>query len=396
MDRKQLLTHILQLEESQFELLLDHLRLAHWFLPGKAAPLAERTTTLFRLVEQQHDEAGQALMQIEAALRAVSPTLAPPITPDHAPLPDLDDPLGTFARFFGRDAPLAHARQQLRSGRSALLIGGRRAGKTALLRQLGDIGRRVIYLDAAAWELHHEQDFHLALGRALGSPSPNRQSSEALLAQHCPLALVIDEADRLLGHPWSSSLLIWLRWLDDTRFLSSLAFLLAGGPLLYRYRNPDDRGSPPLNTATQIFLEPLEPTASAQLIQAAGLTLDAPAELLRAVGGHPWLLIEALRRLRANPNLEAALDDLYEAAQHNFETWRQQLDTDGIALLRALRARAEANQPIQPRDFGPNGDLRRYAKTWPILRALCLARRDDQEVHLQNTLFLDWMKDQDP
>ncbi len=325
---------------------------------------------------------------LQAKIRAMEHALTLPTAAARAPLPQHqpESPFAPFASFVGRERELKRVRDYLYEGRSALLIAGRRAGKTALISQLGDIGRRVLLLDAAAWELTDAVSVYRALGEALGCMCSSRRELEVLLEQHMPLALVLDEADRLLGWPWTHSLFSWLRYLQDKRFRHTLSFLLVGGPELWRYRNPDDRMSPPLNTSERIFLEPLSVSARGALIDKLAQPLDRGA-LLAETGGHPWLLNAVLGRMWDGAPLEEALDQVAEEGLNHFATWQRQLGDEGIALVRRLQKGDVSLAALKRK-----GSLhRRHGADWPILRCLCLARSDADPVRLEPGMFVDWL-----
>jgi ketopantoate reductase len=96
----------------------------------------------------------------------------------------------------GRQQELDEIREYLAQGDSALLIGGRRAGKTSLAEQLGDVERPLYRFDAASSSLESEANIIRALGEKLVGNCATRNELTALLRSRAPLAIVADEADR--------------------------------------------------------------------------------------------------------------------------------------------------------------------------------------------------------
>jgi ABC-type phosphate/phosphonate transport system ATPase subunit len=78
------------------------------------------------------------------------------------------NPLLAPSLFVGRDQQLQAVADLMRQGSSTLLIGGRRAGKSTLVRRLSteSVERTLVHTDAAGWDLSSEAS---ALGAALRS-----------------------------------------------------------------------------------------------------------------------------------------------------------------------------------------------------------------------------------
>ncbi|MGM1062336.1 TIR domain-containing protein [Saccharothrix sp. Mg75] len=255
-----------------------------------------------------------------------------------------DNPYYSRSLFVGRAAQLAEVTQLLRQGRSALLIGGRRAGKTTFARHVTEdvVGRAVVRTDVAGWDLTSEE---AALGALLSAVRGAQETAHARASRHevalaldaiRPVALVVDEADRVLLAQWGPGFFSFLRWLDDTHLRDDIAILLAGGPVLAVFRDPDDRGSPPLNTAVPRFLDPLDRAAVAELaVHVDGVDLDA---LVEQCGGHPWLTTHLLAALHGGRPFDDALDDVFDLVSGTFPVWERQLGDDGRSLLRLLPA----------------------------------------------------------
>ncbi|GAA3891668.1 hypothetical protein GCM10022243_65700 [Saccharothrix violaceirubra] len=235
--------------------------------------------------------------------------------------------------FVGRHNHLARLNAMLDRGRSVLLIGGRRVGKTTLLRRV-EVGRTLIRTDTTGWDLHDEST---ALGALLGAlkggdhPAATRPDIRDALDDVRPLALVIDEADRLLQTRWGPGFFAYLRYLDDTYLRDDIAVLLAGGPVLASFKDPDDRGSPPLNTAETSHVQPLDRAAVAELAENADVDM-----VFDQAGGHAWLTVRLLAALWDGQDQEEALDTVFDHAVTTFHAWHRQLGEDGRDLLREL------------------------------------------------------------
>jgi hypothetical protein len=295
--------------------------------------------------------------------------------------------------FVGRRAELSEALRYVRSGTSVLLIGGRRAGKTFLVDQLvrelragvgvpSALAQRVLVTDASGWRRASETDVLAELAALSGAAGPTRREVERALEALAPLVLVVDEADVLLGEPWSRQLFQWLRYLDDKLLQTGLAFVLVGGPQLDDWRDPDDRGSPPLNTAEPVYLEPLDGGAVEQLVSLGEGRWTA--ELRRAVGHHPWLLMLTGEALHGRRSAAQALERLATRCSSSFTVWERQLGAGGVKLLRALH-----QQPAPCEDFQPGG--RRAKERAALLRCryVGVVKEVDGAWHAAVGLFLD-------
>ena len=119
------------------------------------------------------------------------------------------NPFNSQDLFVGREAALSRLADRLNQGKSTLLIGGRRAGKTTLIRHLTPhkVGRALLSTDVSGWDLSSEQ---AALGALLGVVSGEQETTHSQASRHdvvmalrkmAPLALVIDEADRVRAFP---------------------------------------------------------------------------------------------------------------------------------------------------------------------------------------------------
>jgi hypothetical protein len=288
--------------------------------------------------------------------------------------------------FVGREQELEEVEEYLSLGESALLIGGRRTGKTTLAEQIGDIGRPIHRVHAAAWRSDNEKNSIRAFSHLIGCDCNSREELTAALEKYAPIALVMDEADLILAEPWAGSFLSYLRYLIDTKIRNGLAILMIGGPALNRYANPDDKGSPPLNLATKVYLQPLTRDARRKL--AAPLATTPDHEWLdRYAGGHPWLLKGLLQQLWKGASKEEAREKVFANGLANFEIWKRQLGPEGLKFLRALPP-----EGIDKTTLWNDHTWRKYLPAAVIAKSLCLIDIDDREHVLPGpALFLDWL-----
>jgi hypothetical protein len=161
--------------------------------------------------------------------------------------------------------------------------------------------------------------------------------------------------------------------------------LLIGGPALNRYKNPDDKGSPPLNTARRVYLQPLSRDARRQL--AAPLTTPPDFDWLdRYAAGHPWLLQRLLEQLWRGRSHDEALERVYGEALPNFEIWKRQLGDGGRRFLDALPPAGIARTALL-RDPAWLPHLEAAV----IAKSLCLVDVDEGRVGCGPVLFLNWL-----
>ncbi|WP_433045315.1 AAA family ATPase [Dactylosporangium sp. CS-033363] len=301
------------------------------------------------------------------------------------------NPLLSPDLFVGRDDQLGQVGSLLRQGRSTLLIGGRRAGKTTLVRHLSADGvqRNLIRTDAAGWDLTTEATALGALRGALEhrpETAHGRASRNEVLdglAGIRPVALVIDEADRLLQTGWGPGFYSFLRWLDDTHLRTDISLLLVGGPALVLFRDPDDRGSPPLNTAEVRYLDPLRGEAVEYLSDLAAE--PAHERVLDLAGGHAWLTTRLLAEVWEGQSLDDAADIVFDRALSTFRSWRQQLGPDGMSMLDGFPAeglsRAAAKSP----------PWSRHRQAARLARCVGALRLDGERLLPGPRMFFDWL-----
>lgn len=306
---------------------------------------------------------------------------------------DLDEPNPFWSKelFVGRHEEVARLEKMLRQGRSTRLIGGRRAGKTTMIRRLSQdkIGRTLIRADASAWDL---SSLEAGLGSLRGElegrlPTTYEHASRdeviRLLDEAIPIALVIDEADYLLLAPWGSLFYRFLRWLDDTHLGQSISILLVGGPVLELFKDRDDKGSPPLNTTDLDRVLPLDRDAVLELASLADRA-DTCDEILALCGGHAWLTTMLLAEMWDGRSLDDASDILFDKTVAMYEMWERQLGEQGRELLRRLPDSGVSWNDFKKPPWAP------YRAARAISLCVGAIRRDGNRVCHGPLIFTDW------
>jgi hypothetical protein len=308
----------------------------------------------------------------------------------------VSNPFDSQELFVGRDAMLSRLADRLNQGRSTLLIGGRRAGKTTLIRRLEPhlVDRALVSTDVSGWDLSSEET---ALGALLGVVSGEQETTHNQASRHgvvtalqgvSPLALVIDEADRILLAQWGPGFFAFLRWLDDSYLRRDIGILLAGGPVLASFRDPDDKGSPPLNTADPHYLDPLDRDAVRQLAALVpGVDIDV---LMSHCGGHPWLTTRLLAARYEGTPMEDALDDVFDLAASTFQVWERQLGAGGRTLLRRLPTDGISQAQLRRQPWSKHREAARLGRSIGALRV------EGGRVERGPKLFSEWFLDRDP
>lgn len=280
----------------------------------------------------------------------------------------LENPFAPFRSFVGRTEELKEVEAALRRDTSVMLIGGRRCGKTALLRQLqGTMNQRpMTLLDAARWDLNSEESLLGSLAQDLGTSKAHRRDIQAALIDGPTRIIAVDEADRLVDHPWTDNFLGWLRSLDDRELRGHVRFVWAGGPGLGEYVSKTTNGSPFSNTTERVYLRPLEEEALRALVRLLGKAVDFPS-LRRHCGAHPWYWTELLKRLWEGMDEGEALDQLIEQAVPQVRVWRTQLGERGELFFRDLPA-----DGVPEAEFKLGGAWRPFADVHRKARCLAL------------------------
>jgi len=303
--------------------------------------------------------------------------------------PFLDDSL-----FVGRHLVVAKLSNLVRHGQSLILIGGRRTGKTTLVRQLAaaPVGRKIIATDVAGWDLSTQASGLGALRSAIEGvrethfASGTRHDVVNALDQLAECALFIDEADRLLQADWGPGFFSFLRWMDDTCYRTRISIILVGGPVLARFRDPDDRGSPPLNYTHLEFLEPLDSSALAELSSRLARPVD-PIALLRWTGGNAWLATQLLSLMWQGSDFAQGTEVVYDrAVMQLFPVWEKQAGAQCLELLGDMpEDGVEKTRLI-------NGDLARYRDPARSGRSVGVLRLEGDRCKPGPQPFLEWLR----
>jgi AAA domain/TIR domain len=320
------------------------------------------------------------------------------LTPEESAEPTAEkaNPYWSPDLFIGRNSDVARIEKLLREGRSALLVGGRRAGKTTLVRQLSEqrIKRSLVLTDVGSWDLTSEATGLGALRGALaGVPvtdheEATRSEVTRLLEEACPVAVVIDEADQLLTTTWGPRFFAFLRWLDDKHLRGSISIVLVGGPVLVLFHDPEDRGSPPLNTAETRYVYPLDGDAVLELAN-LGRQADHHDEILTLCGGHAWLTTLFLAEMWLGASLEEAADITFDTALAAFPVWRRQLGPKGRDLLRRLPSSGISRNDLKQRKWSGFHEAVVFGQCVGVIR------RDSGLIIRGPQLFMDWFGNED-
>lgn len=303
------------------------------------------------------------------------------------------NPFRKESLFVGRDPVVASLGDLIRHGQSVILIGGRRTGKTTLTRQLAaaPVERKVIATDVAGWDLSSEASGLGALRSAIEGVPETRYASGTrhevvnALNQLTECALFIDEADRLLQAGWGPAFFSFLRWMDDTHYRTRISIMLVGGPALARFRDPDDRGSPPLNYAHPEFLEPLDLPALTELSSRLARPVD-PTALLLWTGGNAWLATQLLSLMWQGSDFVDAAEVVYDrAAMQVFPVWEKQAGPQCLELLKGMPEDDVEKTRLM------SGNLARYRNSARSGRSVGVLRLEGNRFKPGPQPFLDWL-----
>jgi hypothetical protein len=310
-------------------------------------------------------------------------------------------PVRDDAMFFGR----AELLSDLSSGLaqpvplSAAVFGGRRFGKTSLLRKLqrdmaGQAGtsgnRRLIpwyYDPQAGYPIACDDDFFLLVLEGLRTSICEEMVPQALVedtyvselrrgaglafevcfrmligeaGQRVRLVMLIDEAEALLTAPWGAELRpVLRRLLSNSTIVDSLALVMAGSTAFHT--QVAEKDSPLENILTRYSLNNLthgETLALAREPNQGLFRADAAEEVWRQTGGHPCLVQFIMQELWRDV-AEATVENVQDIAStfperlNHFESWRAALSPLAHAVYRWI-----ATQDAPP-SFG--GIRRRFA-----------------------------------
>lgn len=338
-------------------------------------------------------------------------------------------------------ADLARAR-----GDSWAIIGGRRFGKSSLLRALEarlllalgrPSARAVIPLpvDLKRSDTDNEQQVYMTILREIhrtlrrrfgaafdlaeselqrrvassGEEASFYQFETALddLLSRCRgtaprLVLLLDELDAMVGYDWAETLFNQLRALVyDGPLAAQLRIVIAGSERIIQVRQS---GSPLLNAVKSAHLEVLDEEALRQLIARGG---HPPQEVANAVitqsGGHPFIAQYLLHHVwndrhgldQATPEqVGQAVSRLRQERALDLRGWWEAIGADGQQAYRALVDQPDwVDERTLARQLG-----RRVLALDQALAALCyhgLAVRDASRTRyrIAGALFRDWVLD---
>lgn len=305
------------------------------------------------------------------------------------------NPLRSKLLFVGRGPLVERLTNLLHDGQSCLLIGGRQAGKSTVLRQLQHhrLQRRLVHADAAGWQLASEDT---ALGALMCAIRGERQTKRATATRNevvvelegSPVALIIDNADLLLKTTWGPGFFSLLRWLDDSHMRDDIAIVLTGGPVLAAFKDPDDKGSPPLNTALPLHLDPLDKAAVAELTaHTPHINAD---EVLDQAGGHAWLTTRLLAAVHDGQDFEDAVEAVLEQSMGTFGVWERQLGESGRTLVRELPENGVPRRDFRMPPWSRHSEASRRARSIGVLRF------ENGKLVPGPRLFRDWFHASDP
>jgi hypothetical protein len=352
--------------------------------------------------------------------------------------------------FLGRGATIHDIADELCSwnGDSHAVIGGRRFGKSSLLAALEhallarwgareDGTLRVLPVRFSLQDilpLSSTDDFFrfasqrtcLAFEEALPetsnaalaplsardhSSTPSRvtlQDFEQLVlkivtARATPLrvALLIDEMDSALDSPAVEALFGNLRSLVSTGRVSDHVRLIAAG--VGRFRELDGKDSPLVNVLTPLFLEPFdEPSARALIARVDGLDVGVSEALIRAAGGHPFILQFLLHHLFRRGVTSVTPAVLQETAlkfmqdrRPDLEGWWQAVGSEGqtsYAVLARTSRWTSVGEVVQALESAPARVKRGLEALW--FHGLVLQRNGHREYSVGGELFRDWYAQQ--
>ncbi|MBN1933968.1 MAG: CHAT domain-containing protein [Anaerolineae bacterium] len=303
-------------------------------------------------------------------------------------------PVQRDAMFFGRSDLIQALTDKLTQPLpiSAALFGGRRSGKTSLLRKLErDMRAQRLYTGPrqlipwyydpqAGYPIASGDDFFLLALEMLrqsldaGGISHTARSSEQLetayqarrqmgpshafeaafrlltdqAARPIRFVLLIDEAETLLTAPWGSNLRPNLRYLlSNSGITDSLALMMSGSTRFHAQIVEKD--SPLENILTRCTLANLGREESLALAREPNdnqLSLEAAEEVWRQTGGHPCLIQFILHELWEDLD-RCTIEDVQEVAAEfgdqvdHFDRWRDAIGEVGLRVYRWLYRQSE-------------------------------------------------------
>jgi hypothetical protein len=314
--------------------------------------------------------------------------------------------------FYGRDAELRELAAGLRRGRSFLLLGAARIGKTSLLRKLEESLRRsrtrVVYCHPASWSrVDAPETVFRQLARELVQPGrdPDDVADAGQLESYlfagvdagtlaAPVCVLLDEASLLASRPWASDAFAGLRYLlAESRVAPYVSMVVAGGPELRGALHA--AGSPLTNVTTLRPLPTLDREAARRLVQEpTGGRVDDVAERLiqERTGRHPFLLqflMNAAWRGRGpvrHEDVDEASREFLRVHADNFRNWWNRLTPEDRVLY---------EHTITLRRGCPIRDLVDVVGTDPdpsVQNLVCtgICHREGERLHAAGSLFAEW------
>ena len=216
------------------------------------------------------------------------------------------------------------------------------------------------------------------------------------------LVLLLDELDAMVNYRWAETLFNQLRALVyDGPLAARLRIVIAGSERIIQVRQS---GSPLLNAVKSAHLEVLDEDALRQLIAKGGQPPeDTAVAVITQSGGHPFIAQYLLHHIwndqhglnHATPEqVSRAVRRLREERALDLRGWWEAIGANGQAAYRALIAQPDwVDERVLTRQLGRHGLALDQA-----LAALCyhgLAVRDASRsrYRIAGALFRDWVLD---
>jgi hypothetical protein len=167
------------------------------------------------------------------------------------------------------------------------------------------------------------------------------------------IIFLIDEMDVALDFPWTSSFFGNLRSLIyDSDIKDFVRLVLAGSG---RYVEADEKGSELFNILTPLFLEAFDDSGIQELLgRAPGIADDIANEIVRQTGGHPFIMQHFLYYLSQqdlttikNEHLETEARRFFIDRSQDIEGWWRSVGEDGRRTYFALQKMKEGWVTLQ-------------------------------------------------
>lgn len=198
--------------------------------------------------------------------------------------------------------------------------------------------------------------------------------------------LIVDEADRILRTEWGAGFFSFLRCIDDTWYGSQISITLVGAPALAQFRDPNDKGSPPLNCANTEYLEPLDLPALAELESMLGKPVNT-GSLLSWSGGNAWLATRLLSLMWQGNDFGPACELIYDrGAAQVFPTWQRQAGDQFMELVALIPEDGIDHERLI------DGDLTEYRDVALTGRSVGVLRLDNNRLLTGPAPFFRWLR----